>query len=884
MRASSFYLPVINKICVIEFALGEVAISSYYINMASSTSSKKSAAASHTLLQDLLGLGFLFLSLFTLLSLSSYTSTDPSFFTSARGAAKNLGGVMGSHWSSLLWQVLGASSFMLATIFLLSSIGLFRRIGRNAWLFASLNFFLLLISTAACFGLVQKPLSKGGSKFPMGGMLGDLLGGFLQSWLNTAGAALLSGCLLILAISLCSKISVRDIGLYIWLAVSKASVVIAGALLYVGMQIWHSASIAYSEMRPALVEGIQNAWEYLGELFRKEKDEKAAKPKKEKKSTEPAIITAKGEQKDELATVIPLRKKAKGQEESEEAEEELEENLSEEEDSDGPEIILNTHKASQMPLQFDPNEEMAESLGEKTKTSGLANLVKKAASANEKAIKGALGKKITYELPPLSFLNTPVDGGTKIDRDELLKNSKMLEEKFADFNVKGSVTSVKPGPVVTMYEYKPAPGVKVSAISNLSDDLALSLSAKSIRIVAPIPGRDVVGIEVPNRKSEGVLLKEVLGDEAFRAKGQSLPITIGKDIFGTPVVTDLKKMPHLLVAGTTGSGKSVFINTLICSLLYKSTPEDLNLILVDPKQLELAPYNDIPHLILPVVTEPKKASLALSWAVQEMERRYRTLAASVTRDQEGYNKKLDEIGAEKMEELLNKGKESFEERATAERMPKLVIIIDELADLMMTAKADVESNICRLAQKARAAGVHLVLATQRPSTDVITGLIKANLPSRICFRVSSKIDSRVMFDANGAEKLMGQGDMLFMPPGESTLLRMHGAYISVEEVDQITNFWRAQAKPNYREDILVDPEEAGEGGQYSDSDLADPIYQQALQITYESNGISASYLQRRLRIGYNKAARMVEMMEAQGIVGPSDGAKPRPLISPRPQP
>jgi S-DNA-T family DNA segregation ATPase FtsK/SpoIIIE len=458
----------------------------------------------------------------------------------------------------------------------------------------------------------------------------------------------------------------------------------------------------------------------------------------------------------------------------------------------------------------------------------------------------------------------------------------MLEEKLADFNVKGQVTAVKPGPVVTMYEFKPAPGVKVSSISNLADDLTLALSAKSIRIVAPIPGRDVIGIEVPNRKRESVLLKEIIGAETFDSKNHSLPIAIGKDILGSPVVADLKKMPHLLVAGTTGSGKSVFINTLICSMLYKSTPEDLNLILVDPKQLELAPYNDIPHLLLPVVTEPKKASLALNWAVQEMERRYRIIAASVTRDQEGYNKKLEEIGVEKMTALINKGKEDFEEKPAAQRMPKLVVIIDELADLMMTAKSDVENNICRLAQKARAAGVHLVLATQRPSTDVITGLIKANLPSRICFKVSSKIDSRVMFDAMGAEKLIGMGDMLFMPPGESSLVRMHGAYLSVEEVDQITNFWRAQGKPTYRDDILVDPEEEGEGGAFSDADTADPIYQQALDIAYSSGAISASYLQRRLRIGYNKAARFVEMMEAQGIVGPADGAKPRPVLSPRP--
>lgn len=849
--------------------IGDAWFLSYYIFMALS-SSKKSGKASSTLLQDLTGLIFLFLFFFTLLSLFSYSSQDPSFFTSSKAEAKNLAGVLGSHWSSLLWQVLGAAAFMLATIFLLAGIALFRRIGRAAWMLAGANFFLLLVSTAACFGLVKKPLQMGGSRFSMGGMTGDLLSGFLQSYLNTAGAALMCVFLFVLAISLSLKVSVRDLGLYAWLVVSKICVQVAGVILYLAMQAWAAVSQGYSELRPSLFQGLNNAWLQLVDLFHRnpEPEEAPAAPAKKKAEIVTAArapIQLPEDKEDELpaAPVLPFRP-----------------HLVPTGASVGPAIILNQKENTQR--IFDAPGEMETSAGEKANPSQLMGFMKKAVRANEKTVKEALGRKVDFELPSLTFLNTPIAEEHKLDREELLRNSKMLEEKLADFNVNGQVTAVKPGPVVTMYEFKPAAGVKVSSISNLSDDLTLALSAKSIRIVAPIPGRDVVGIEVPNKHRESVLLKEILGSDTFHSRNHSIPIAIGKDILGSPVVADLKKMPHLLVAGTTGSGKSVFINTLICSLLYKSTPEDLNLILVDPKQLELAPYNDIPHLLLPVVTEAKKASLALNWAVQEMERRYRVIAASVTRDQEGYNKKLDEIGAEKMGQLVNKGKESFDEKLSAERMPKLVIIIDELADLMMTAKADVENNICRLAQKARAAGIHLVLATQRPSTDVITGLIKANLPSRICFKVSSKIDSRVMFDAMGAEKLIGMGDMLFMPPGESSLVRMHGAYLSVEEVDQITNFWRAQGKPTYRDDILVDPEEAGEDGGYSDADTADPLYQQALDIAFSSGAISASYLQRRLRIGYNKAARFVEMMESQGVVGPADGAKPRPVLSPRP--
>jgi DNA segregation ATPase FtsK/SpoIIIE, S-DNA-T family len=826
------------------------------------SSSKKQTKASSTLFQDLAGLVFLFLFCFTLLSLFSYSSQDPSFFTSSRAPAKNLAGVLGSHWASLLWQVLGAAAFMLATIFLLAGVALFRRIGRAAWILAGANFFLLILSTAACFGLVKKPVQMGGSKFSMGGLTGDLLSGFLQSYLNTAGAALLCVFLFVLAISLSLKVSVRDLGLYAWLLLSKVSVRVAGVILYLTMQAWAALSQGYAELRPAIAQNLAGAWDQFVYLFRRSpvpaRAEAAPAPRL------PIELPADLEEEEKpSAPVLPFRP-----------------HLVPTGAAVGPAIILNQKETAQR--MFDAPGEMEAAAGEKSSDSSLVGFVKKAVRANEKSVREALGRKINFELPPLTFLNTPITEEHKLDREELLRNSKMLEEKLADFNVKGQVTAVKPGPVVTMYEFKPAPGVKVSSISNLSDDLTLALSAKSIRIVAPIPGRDVIGIEVPNKHRESVLLKEILGADTFHSRNHSIPIAIGKDILGSPVVADLKKMPHLLVAGTTGSGKSVFINTLICSLLYKSTPEDLNLILVDPKQLELAPYNEIPHLLLPVVTEAKKASLALNWAVQEMERRYRVIAASVTRDQEGYNKKLDEIGAEKMGQLVNKGKESFEEKFNPERMPKLVIIIDELADLMMTAKADVENNICRLAQKARAAGIHLVLATQRPSTDVITGLIKANLPSRICFKVSSKIDSRVMFDAMGAEKLIGMGDMLFMPPGESSLVRMHGAYLSVEEVDQITNFWRAQGKPTYRDDILVDPEEAGEEGGFSDADTADPLYQQALDIAFSSGAISASYLQRRLRIGYNKAARFVEMMESQGVVGPADGAKPRPVINVRP--
>ena len=800
--------------------------------------------------KDLFGLTFLFLALYSLLALLSFSSSDPSLFTSSKAIAKNLGGIIGSHWASILLQIFGASAFMLTTIFLLAGIAFFRKITGKEWVFAAISFILVLIFSSACFGFLKSPLGLGGARLPMGGLIGTWLSDFLRAYLNTVGALLLTVTLLVFSVSLSTKISVKNLGLYAWLGISKAGIFIVGGLLYIGMQISQALASLSAQLKPKLIEMAKSTKAQLVETFRREKKESSVVSEKTPVLFEPVVGNGPSIMEPPVRLQPPT-------------------------DSDDPEILLeeDSHDPATQAIFNNPGE-METSIGTKSNFSPILNFMKK----NEKSVKSALGHKIKYELPPLSFLHTPIAENTKMDRDELLKNSKMLEEKFTDFNVKGQVTAVKPGPVVTMYEFKPAAGVKVNSISNLADDLALALSATSIRIVAPIPGRDVVGIEVPNKNRESVLMKEIIGADSFKSKNHSIPVTIGKDILGAPVVADLIKMPHLLVAGTTGSGKSVFINSLIISLLYKFTPHDLSLILVDPKQLELAPYNDIPHLLLPVVTEPRKASLALNWAVQEMERRYKVIAASVTRDQESYNKKLDEMGAEKMLSLLNKGKNDLDEKLGAERMPKLVIIIDELADLMMTAKADVENNICRLAQKARAAGIHLVLATQRPSTDVVTGLIKANLPSRICFKVSSKIDSRVMFDAMGAEKLIGMGDMLFMPPGDSRLVRMHGAYISIEEVDQITSFWRAQGKPNYREDILLDPEEEGEAGAISADDMNDPVYQQALDIAHSAGSISASYLQRRLRIGYNKAARFVEMMEAQGIVGPAEGSKPRPIL------
>ena len=494
-----------------------------------------------------------------------------------------------------------------------------------------------------------------------------------------------------------------------------------------------------------------------------------------------------------------------------------------------------------------------------------------------------------YKLPPLELLD-PADGEqVKIDTETLQANSLILQKKLEDFGVEGEVVAVRPGPVITMYEFKPAPGVKVRRIVMLADDLAMALRAVSVRILAPIPGESVVGIEIPNPRREMVYLREVIESEAYRSTDSKLTLALGKDIGGTPFATDLAKMPHLLVAGATGTGKSVSINAMILSILYKSSPQDVKFIMVDPKMLELTVYEDIPHQLVPVVTDPKKAAAALFWAMDEMDRRYRLMRDKGARNIDNYNKTLErEAGSKKALIDLTEaesteepndigGSISADAPLTHERLPKIVIIIDELADLMLTVGRDIEEYITRLAQKARAAGIHLILATQRPSVDVITGLIKANFPARISFQVTTRVDSRTILDSMGGEKLLGNGDLLFMPPGTARLFRVHGAFVSDQEVRRVMKFIKQQGRPSYRPEVLEAKKEV-ESALPADEEY-DEMYDQAVAIVTETQQASISMIQRRLRVGYNRAARMIEQMERDGVVGPADGAKPREVYA-----
>ena len=453
-----------------------------------------------------------------------------------------------------------------------------------------------------------------------------------------------------------------------------------------------------------------------------------------------------------------------------------------------------------------------------------------------------------YHLPTLDLLDSPPPLEERQIKEDLTNNAHILEDTLEDFGISVKVTNIERGPVITRYELEPAPGVKLNRIVALNDDIALTMKAQSVRIVAPIPGKGRVGVEVPNMQSSFVYLKEVLISKEFQETESKLTLALGKDISGQPVVADLGEMPHLLIAGTTGSGKTVCVNALILSMLFRATISELKFLMIDPKMVELAPFNGLPHLLCPVVTDAKKASAALNWVVNEMEERYRLFAKLGTRNIEAYNEKQEKI-------------------------PYIVVIIDELADLMTVSRDQIENAITRLAQLSRAVGIHLILATQRPSVDVVTGVIKANFPARISFKVASKVDSRTVLDMNGADKLLGKGDLLFLRPGESKLIRVQGSLVSDKEIENVNTFIKSQAEPVYDEEILREQQKSS-----LPTGQKDELYDEAVKIIMESNQASVSILQRRLRLGYTRAARIIDMMEQEGLIGPFEGSKPRKIL------
>lgn len=774
--------------------------------------------------KEIYGVISLAAAVFLVLCLFSYNAADPSFTTLAVGRkVLNLGGVVGAHLSDLLMALLGYGAYLLPFSLLAVSVTHFAQ--RNlkdlkfGWprifAYAALILFWSLASHLK-FGEVM----LGGREMDAGGVIGWWGGSRLARLFGNLGAYLFVGAGLLLSVLIITRLSLVQMA-----QVSQGLVAFVTQKLKAA--VVSSVTIGWARFR-------KNLSGFFGELSNR------WKAKKESAAETPA---AKAGPKIIHAMPSPSRP--------------------------SPETAEVKAPKSAPPLKVVPPAPekrpepfiVTSSSGGDTEPKILPRVDLQEAKKLDKRDQLDLISPIVadFQLPQLSFLDSESQDTVKVDEESLKLNSKLLEKKLLDFDVEGHITEIHPGPVITMYEFQPAAGVKVNKIVNLEDDLSLTMGGKSVRIIAPLPGKAAVGIEIPNNARETVWLKDVIGHPKFMKAESPLTLAIGKDTEGIPYVADLAKMPHLLVAGATGAGKSVCINSMILSFLYKASPEDVRLIMVDPKMLELSVYSSIPHLLLPVVTNPKKASMALRWAVREMERRYEILSGKGTRNIAGYNK------------LVTK----------EEKMPYIVIIIDELADLMMTAAKDVETSVARLAQMARAAGIHLILATQRPSVDVLTGLIKANFPARISFKVSSKHDSRTIIDQIGAEHLLGYGDMLYTTGGAGGMLRVHGAYVSETEIARVVDHWKAQGAPEFLDESVLKPmDEATEGGAGGEGgDDHDELYDQAVQIVTESRQASISMIQRRLRIGYNRAARLIEKMEAQGVVGPADGAKPREVYA-----
>jgi S-DNA-T family DNA segregation ATPase FtsK/SpoIIIE len=772
------------------------------------------------------------------LALASYSPLDPSLNTAgslSSGSAHNWIGLFGAMLSDLLLQSVGIFVFAAPVMLGLLGARWFKSKPVASPGAKALGAAILLIFTPALLGLLPWHL-RWMHAVAIEGLLGRIVGDVLLHYFNTVGAYIVCGAVVAVALYLSTAFS------------------------FVNMQIWLNTRFAF----------VLALWQRFQD-WRAARAKVAAQKKAEKEAAKAAALRNANER----GVILPSRAAQRAQAQPAVAPVKT-----------GIERTFEDMEPVGMPLQAAMPQAVASKMGA---GAGLPNAAAGAASASaelEPAINARAdlaGNRKTvlpkvaaggYKLPPSSLLHR-ADDQQAINEAEVKALAEVLADKCGEFDVRGAVTQINPGPVVTTYEFKPEAGVKYSRITSLSDDLCLAMRAESI-LIERMPGKSTVGIQVPNHQRETIWLREVVESQEFLGTKSKLTLAMGKDINGRIITADLATMPHLLIAGSTGSGKSVAINAMIMSILYKATPEQVRLILVDPKRLELGIYEGVPHLYVPIITEPKLAANALRNAVREMERRLKVLAAKGVRNLEQYNK-LFESDTPSL----------FEDESDEKPLPQIVIIIDELADLMMLDQSNVEESITRLAQMARAVGIHLVLATQRPSVDVITGLIKANFPSRISFRVATKIDSRTILDANGAESLLGKGDMLYLPSGSARVHRLHAPYTSEKETHAVVEFWRAQAQAQYEQKFLEVPKEEREGvagsaggGEAGDEGEAehDELYHDAVRLVIEFGKASTSLLQRRLRIGYGRAAHLIDLMEQDGIVAAPDGPKPREVL------
>jgi S-DNA-T family DNA segregation ATPase FtsK/SpoIIIE len=773
---------------------------------------------------ECVGVGLVGIALLSLLALASFTPSDPVF---QRADVANRAGIVGASLAALLFGGLGLGA--LPYVGAIGVLGARLALGRGVPSPSS-RFWpstaLLLLALATLPPLIQTASPGSLASIPRGA-LGRWLAGGESLFIGVWGALLGNALLLVIGAVSATGASTGAVLGFLGALLGAAGAGLAALAAWFGRLLGELARACYRALL-AVPAGLRRGASAFG-VWREQRARRsrvaAARGEHEHAQGEEAAPPIAGEAAEPEAAPRPLVRRARGGD---------------------PTIVDHGAERGSAPAG---NKQEAFQFAEAT-SSG------------------------PFKLPDVSIFQRPPVASRSYDRDSLIMNSRILEKKLGDFGVGGRVVTVHPGPVVTMYEFEPASGVKVNRIVNLSDDLALALRALSVRIIAPLPGKSVVGIEVANAEREVVYIRDLLETESFRSRSSKLTVALGKDIFGNTAHADLAKMPHLLVAGATGTGKSVFLNSLLCSLLCRVTPDELKLLLIDPKLLELSVYEGIPHLIADVVTNPKRAAAALAGVVHKMEQRYQMMAALGVRSVDQFNGLVDTQLAAGKKTFMMKGKPGEpEQEVEFRRLPYIVVVIDELADLIVVSQRDVEESLQRLAQMARAAGIHLVLATQRPSVDVLTGVIKANFPARISFQVSSRTDSRTILDQNGGEHLLGQGDMLFLPPGTSKLQRIHGAYVSESEVAALVAALRAEGAPQFDETLIRMREEAEE--KETRGEDVDEMYDRALEIVAETRNASISYLQRRLKVGYNRAARMVEQMEADGVVGPQEGTKPR---------
>ncbi|HVH26854.1 MAG TPA: DNA translocase FtsK [Vicinamibacterales bacterium] len=739
-----------------------------------------------------------------IIALSSYEPADPVWFfsTAAQGDPANFAGRIGAFLAELSFQLFGYASYMIPAVLVVIGWQSFWCRDVDAAGTKAAGAALLFACIGAFLSLLLGTVELSGKTFRAGGYVGDWLATALSGYLNRTGSIVVILTLVVLAIIMSTQFS---FGRFVGALFSTMGASSARALD--SLQTWRDDRRREQQRRDVIA-----------------KHTKKGSPAPEIKT--PPLVSI-----DEGPGRAASRKRDR--------------EAPDESTADGP-TAFGSAKSFAPPKP--PKVSVA------APPLPLPDPVSKAPAERRKG---------DYALPPLALLDAPKTE-RKIDERELMDGARLLEEKCREFSVEGSVVQIHPGPVVTTFEFKPDAGVKYSKVTGLADDLCLAMQAESV-LIDRIPGKSTVGIQIPNRNREQISLREMLESEAYRRSTSKLTLALGKTIHGEPYMADLATMPHLLIAGSTGAGKSVGINGMLTSILFRATPDEVRMIMIDPKRLELGMYDDIPHLMTPVVVDPKQAANALRWAVREMEERYKTLAAEGVRNIEQYNRNVQQMQSEGR---TPEGSEA------PKPLPFIVVVIDELADLMMVASNEVEESIARLAQMARAVGIHLILATQRPSVDVITGLIKANLPSRISFRCSSKIDSRTILDGNGAEQLLGKGDMLFVPPASSRFIRLHGPYISEQESARLASFLRKQGKPTYDTSITADQKTAADAIEMDKDDL----YDEAARIIVQSGQASISYLQRRLRIGFSRAARLVDMMEMEGLVSPAAGGAPREVL------